>query len=403
MPFFKYKVVNKDYEKEQGTIEAASEQQVENVLLEKGYQIISVRKSLSDQLFKHHFNRFFNRVKAKDLVVFFRQFSVLISASITLTQSLRILSDQIENPSMRSILIEVSNDVDTGERLSDSMEKHGSIFSDFHVSVVRSGEKSGKLDESLGYLADEEEKNYDIVKKLKNAMMYPAIVLTAMITVGILMMIFVVPKLVDIFEEVGGQLPIMTRILIATSSFLVNFWWLVIIFVIALVTSVKFFSKKPFGRKQIDYIALRLPIFGKIIQKMNIIHFARSMSTLIVGGVTISNALKITRSIVTNNIFKEIVSQTIIEVEQGNSISTVFSKSKEVPSMVPKMMIVGEKTGKLDFVLERINAFYTKELDATLENLMVLLEPVIMIIMGVAVGLMAAAIILPMYSLTSQF
>lgn len=403
MPFFKYKVINKSFEKEEGVMEAANERQVEGVLLGKGYQIISVNKSLMDQVSKHYFNKLFNRIKSKDLVIFFRQFSVLISASITLTQSLRILSDQLENPSLKSIVIEISNDVDTGERLSDAMEKHRNLFTNFHISILRSGEKSGKLDESLNYLADEEEKSYDIIKKIKNAMMYPAIVLSAMVIVGILMMIFVVPKLVDIFDEVGGELPIMTRVLIKTSDILVHFWWLLIIVVAAVFFAIKFFSKKPIGKKQIDSMVLHLPIFGNIIKNMNIIHFARSMSTLILGGITISNALKITRGIVTNNVFKEIINQTIIDVEQGNSISNAFLKSKEIPPMVPKMMIVGEKTGKLDFVLEKINNFYSKELNATLDNLMVLLEPVIMIIMGCAVGVMAAAIVMPMYSLTSQF
>lgn len=403
MPFYKYKVINKNFEKEQGNMEAANERQVENVLISRGYQIISVQKSLSDQFSKALINKIFNRIKSKDLVVFFRQFSVLISSSITLTQSLRILSDQMDNASLRSILIEISNDVDTGERLSDAMEKHNNIFTVFHISIIQAGEKSGKLDESLNYLADEEEKSYDIVKKIKNAMMYPAIVLSAMLIVGVLMMIFVIPKLVDIFNEVGGELPITTRILIGASNILVNYWPYVLIVVIGLVVGVKFFARKPFGRKQIDLIVLRLPIFGRIIQRMNIIHFTRSMSTLITGGITISNALKITRGIVTNTVFKDLVGQSIIEVEQGNSISTAFIKSKEVPPMVPKMMIVGEKTGKLDFVLQKLNEFYSKELDATLDNLMVLLEPVIMIIMGVAVGLMAVAIIMPMYSLTSQF
>ena len=402
MSFYKYKIVNKDYDKEAGIMEAATQKQVENVLQGRGYQIISIRKSWSDQIFRYYFNQAFNRVKPKDLVLFFRQFAVLISASITLIQSLRILSEQTENPSMRAILVEISNDVDTGERLSEALAKH-KVFHEFHISVIQSGEKSGKLDESLNYLADEEEKNYDIVKKLKNAMMYPAIVVSAMIVVGILMMIFVIPKLVDIFDEVGGELPIMTKILIGVSDFFVNFWWLAILIVIGVAMLIHLFIQKPLGRRQIDYLALRLPVFGDIIRHINIIHFARSMSTLITGGVTITNSLKITRGIVTNSVFKELINRTIIEVEQGNSISTVFLNSKEVPMMVPKMMIVGEKTGKLDFVLERLNAFYSKELENTLDNLMVLLEPIIMIIMGVAVGLMAAAIVLPMYSLTSQF
>ncbi|MEI6378623.1 MAG: type II secretion system F family protein [Candidatus Falkowbacteria bacterium] len=402
MPFYKYRVINKNFERESGTTEAANEHQVEATLVSKGYQVIAIEKTLSLEALKYTFRKVFNRVTSRDLVVFFRQFSVLISASINLSEALRILADQTEKPLFKNILVEISNDVDAGVRLSDALTRQKPLFNEFHISVIRSGETSGRLDEALLYLADEEEKTFEMMRKVKGAMIYPALVISAMMVVGVLMMLFVVPKLISIFNEVGGQLPLMTRILIGTSNFFVNYWYILLVLFIAVVFGLKFYLAKPIGKKQFDYLALRVPVLGKIIRLASIIRFCRSMSTLIVGGVTITNSLRIAKGIVGNEVYREIINQTIIEVEEGNSISTVFLHSKDIPVMVPRMMIVGERTGKLDFVLDKIAVFYGKELDAILDNLMVLLEPIIMIVMGIAVGLMATAIIMPMYNLTSQ-
>lgn len=403
MPLFKYTVINRDFDKESGTIEAASDKQVESILSNKGYQIISISQSASADGLGSFFRGLVGRVTIKQLVVFMRQFSVLISASVPLSQSLHILSEQVEQPALRAVIMEISNNVDAGERLSEAMSKHRNVFSEFHISVVRSGETSGKLDESLIYLADEEEKNYEMVRKLKGAMTYPVIILITMAGVGVAMMIFVVPKLVTIFNEVGGELPVMTRMLIGISDLVINYWWALLATLLGLALFIKFLTNKPFGKRYIDLALFRIPIFGNIIKKMAMVRFCRTMSTLLVGGVTISNSLKISKGIVGNSIFQDLVTETIAEVEEGNSVSTAFLRSKEIPVMMPKMMMIGEKTGKLDFVLVKIADFYAKELDAILDNLMVILEPVIMVFMGVAVLFMAMAIIMPMYNLTSQF
>ena len=403
MAFFKFKVINKEYEKEIGTVEAVNEEQAENILTSRGYQIISITKVFSAKVLNKYFNYLFNTVSTKDLVIFFRQFSVLISSNITLTQSLRILSDQVDNPLLKTVLTEISNNVDSGDQLSDAMLKEKRIFSEFHVNVIRSGEKSGKLDESLNYLATEEERIYGIKKKVKGALMYPAIVVSAIIIVGFLMMIFVVPKLISIFAEVGGELPIMTRVLIATSNFIVSYWYVVILAVVAFIVILRLYGKQPWGKKQLDLLVLKLPIVGGIISRMSIIYFSRSMSTLLMGGITVSNSLKVSKGIIKNSIYKDLITKTIVDVEEGNSISGVFAHSEIIPPMVSQMMVIGEKTGKLDYILEKIADFYDKELQNILDNLLVLLEPIIIIIMAVIVGFMAAAIILPMYTLSSQF
>ncbi|MEK7203401.1 MAG: type II secretion system F family protein, partial [Patescibacteria group bacterium] len=257
-------------------------------------------------------------------------------------------------------------------------------------------------DEVLNYLADEMEKDYDMMSKIKGAMIYPIFVLCGLSVVGVIMMIYVVPKLTGILSETGAELPLTTKILIGTSGFLSNYWWIILLAIIIIFFSLKFYISKPAGRKQIDYFKLKLPIFGKLFQLIYLVRFTRSMNTLIASGITISDSLKIAGDVVSNKIYQQLIEQTVAEVNEGNSISSVFSKSKEMPKMVSQMLNIGEKTGKLDIILERITGFYSREIANTVANLMTLMEPIIMVIMGIAVGIMVAAIILPMYNLASQ-
>ncbi|PIV51909.1 type II secretion system protein GspF, partial [Candidatus Falkowbacteria bacterium CG02_land_8_20_14_3_00_36_14] len=232
---------------------------------------------------------------------------------------------------------------------------------------------------------------------------YPAIVLAGLTIVGVIMMVVVIPKLTSVFTESGAVLPLPTKILIAVSAFMAAYWWLFLLVIIAVIFGIRYLASTPRGRNLIDYFMLKLPIFGKLFQRIHLVRFTRSMNTLILGGVTINESLKISSEVVSNNVYKKLILDTIREVEKGNSISQVFANSQEIPKMVSEMLALGEKTGKLDLVLEKISDFYGREINNIVNNLMTLLEPVIMIVMGVGVGLMVAAIILPMYNMASQF
>jgi type IV pilus assembly protein PilC len=216
------------------------------------------------------------------------------------------------------------------------------------------------------------------------------------------MMVFVVPKLTAVLLESGGELPIATRILIGTSDFLSNYWWLFLVIIGGAVFGIKMFTRTDVGKLTVDTIKLRLPIFGKLFQRIYLVRFTRSMHTLIIGGVNITKSLKITGDVVSNKVYKDLIDKTVKEVEEGNSISNIFSQSKQIPRMVSQMMSIGEKTGKLDVILKRITEFYGREINNIVTNLMTLMEPIIMVIMGLAVGVMVAAIILPMYNMASN-
>jgi len=401
MPIYKYKAFDKHKKVQEGMVEANSKDYVGEILAEKGFSIVSISEVSSG---KRKLNLdFFNRVKPKDIVIFSRQFSVLISANVSMVQALKILVDQTNNVILKMVISEVADEVDAGSTLSEALGKRPDVFSNFYISVVRSGETSGKLDEVLSYLADEMEKDYDMMSKIRGAMIYPAFVLSSLVVVGVVMMIFVVPKLTGILTESGAELPATTRILIGTSGFMQKYWWLLIVIVAVITVAFRWYLKKPQGRRQFDYIKLKLPIFGHLFQLIYLVRFTRSMNTLIAGGVAIDNSLKVAAEVVGNKIYQELIEETIKEVEDGNSISSVFVKSKTIPKMVSQMLNIGEKTGKMDIILERITNFYGREISNMVTNLMTLMEPLIMIIMGVAVGIMVAAVILPMYNLASNF
>ncbi len=400
MPLYKYKAINAEQKVVSGLVEAENENYAADILADKGLILRALQKKSDLNL---NNIEFLNIIKAKDIVVFSRQFSVLISANVALVHSLKLLVSQVKNPKLKRVISEVASDVDGGARLSDAFAKYPKVFSSFYVNVIRSGETSGKLDEVLNYLADELEKDYDMNSKIKGALIYPGVVISGIFVVGIIMMAFVVPKLTEVIMSSGGELPTPTKILIAVSDFLQHYWWLVILGLFGSYMGIKVFISKPAGKLVWDTLTLRLPVFGKLFRLIYMVRFTRSMNTLIVGGVSISRSLDITAEVVSNDVYKKLIMETKQQVEDGNSISSVFAESKDIPIMVSQMMAIGEKTGRLDKILAKITDFYTREVNNIIANLMTLMEPIVIIIIGIGVGTMVAAIILPMYQMADAY
>lgn len=401
MPVYQYKAIANNNKTTTGLVEATNENLAYEILEDKGLSVVSLEERV--KLFKQglSWDSIFNRIKSKDIVIFSRQFSVLISANVTLVQSLRVMTDQIANPNLRTVIAEIADEIDGGARLSDSLAKHPDIFSSFYINVVKSGETSGKLDEVLNYLADELEKDYDMFSKIKGAMIYPAFIVSGLVVVGIFMMVSVVPQLTAVIVESGAPLPFATSLLIGLSDFIIKFWPLLSIIIVGSFFTLRYFRKTPAGKLFFDTLLLRLPIFGTLFQRIYLVRFTRSLQTLILGGVNISKALAITADVASNEVYKRLIKDTIKEVEDGNSITSVFENSPQIPKMVSQMMSIGEKSGRLDTVLGRVTDFYGREINNITANLMTLMEPIIMVVMGVGVGLMVAAIILPMYQMAS--
>ena len=400
MAIYKYRARTNDGRLTNGAVEAVTESDAAELLNEKGLIVLALSETSQKQGKSWNIN--IGKVKHKDLVIFSRQLSVMISATVPIVQSLRILAQQTVNPIFIEKIIEMADDVEGGMRFSSALSKHGNTFSNFYIAMVKSGETSGKLDEILQYLADQMEKDYDLISRIKSAMIYPVFIISSMVVVGFLMMTFVVPNMTKMLLETGAELPLVTRILIGTSDFMSNYWYFIIFGVAGLILLFRLWLKSGTGKLTWDAVKIQIPIFGALFKKVYIVRFTRSLATLIRGGVPITSALTITAEVVDNRAYEKLILDTVDEVEGGNSLATLFVKSKLMPKMLSQMMVIGEKTGKLDNVLEKLSSFYSREIDNLVDGLTSLIEPLILIVMGVGVGGMVAAIMLPMFKVAQS-
>jgi type IV pilus assembly protein PilC len=400
MAIYEYKAKNLDGQAVSGVVEAPSENVAIDVLKEKALIVLSISERRQVTLFQSSLS-FFRRVPQRDVALFARQLAVMISATVPIVQALRILVKQTSNINFKIIISEVADEVDGGAKLSQTLARYNTVFSDFFIHMIRSGETTGKLDETLNYLADQQEKDYDLTSKIKGSMTYPIFILSGLLIVGVLMMIFVIPQLTTVLQEAGTELPLSTRLLIGTSSFLRDFWWVLVLLIVGGGVTVRAVVRTQWGKDFIDRMKMRLPIFGNIFQRIYLVRFSRSLSTLIVSGITLTRSLEIVSDVIGNSVYRDLTLRTIKEIEDGNSISSIFAQSKDIPPMLSQMMSVGEQTGKLDFVLDRLANFYSRELENSVANLVSLIEPLILVVMGVAVAMLVVSILLPLYNLSS--
>lgn len=399
MPTYKYRARTVDGQLQAGLVDAPSMQDASDALSDRGYDVL-ILEPLSRTRQKRSMSTF-SRIKAKDIVVLSRTLSVMISASVPLVDALRNISSQTVNPALREVLSDITSEVEAGTRLSDALEKHPKVFTGFFVNMIRSGETSGQLQGVLEYLADQQEKDYDLTSRIRGAFIYPGFILGALFVVGFLMMTFVVPSLTGILEEAGTALPMSTKMLIAVSGFFQAYWILILLFIGLSIVAIRILARTPVGHYWIDNVKLRIPVFGKLFQSIYVVRFSRSFSTLIQGGVDQVTALEIVSNIVGNQVWRQLIFQTIREVNEGNSMTTAFLRDPSVPSMMNQMISVGEETGKLQETLQRVADFYKREVDNLVANLVTLIEPVVMILLGLAVGVMVSAILLPLYNMSS--
>lgn len=394
-----YKARNKEGIIQSGVVLATDQNKAESLLAENGLIIVSLENQ-EENLFEK-FNPFGRSVSNKDLVLFSRQLSTLISARVPIIQSLRILQEQVGNKYLLSIVADLIAAVENGDSLSNAMAKHDDVFGNVYISLVRSGEVSGSLDKSLVYLADQLEKDYELRGKVKSAMTYPIFVLGALVVIGLLMFKFVLPNLTSVLEEQGGTLPPVSLILIAFTHFFNKFWWVVIMAIAGGILGGRYYITTRQGRYNWDRLKINFPIIGDIFTKIYLARFARNLATLVVGGIPIIKALQIVSEIINNVIYRDIIVEAVAQIQAGKSISEGLAGHKEFPNIVTQMVKVGEQTAQLDDIMTKLAVFYEKEVDAKVSTLTTLLEPIIMIILGIGVGVLVAGILLPIYNLAS--
>lgn len=399
---FKYSARTPSGQIQRGSTEAASREKAIEALQEKNLIILELRSALSPNSILSQQITIFQRVKGKEMVAFSRQLATLFSARIPLLESLKVLSRQVENKYFSQILFDVANEVESGSLLSKALSKYPKVFSSFFVNMVRSGEVSGGLERSLNYLADYLEKSYYLNSKVKGALAYPAFILSAFLLVGTLMMIFVVPQLTTFLVQTGQELPLPTKILVGTSSLIVNWGWLIFLILVLVVGGgILAVNRLPKARRYLDLFKIKSPLFGKIFCGIYLARITDNLSTLIQGGLPILQALQISAEVVGNVIYKEIIMEAKENVRIGNAISDSFEKHSEIPPMVTQMVATGEQTGSLDEILKKLSIFYTKEIDATVGTLTQLIEPALILVLGAAVAILVASILIPIYNIAS--
>lgn len=339
-----------------------------------------------------------NRVSIKDRAFLSRQLATMLASGIPLTDSVKVLLMETKNPTIQTALSEIIHDIEAGLSFSSAIEKHPALFSKIYVAMARSGEAAGKLEDVLLQLAENIEKENTLVGKIKSAMIYPLFIIIAMIGVAILMMVRVLPQLKSIFTESGIDLPLSTRILMGAADFMVQYWWLVVVGLIALAIGGRYYLKTPAGIVLLNQLQVRIP--GGISEGLYMVRFNRTMSMLVKAGIPIIQALDITSQVMNNVIYKEGLLQAEAQVERGIPLSTPLAQNPFFPTIVSQMVLVGEQTGKLDAILEKLAIYYEEEMDNKIRGLSSLIEPVIIVILGVGVAFLVMAILMPIYNIT---
>jgi len=399
---FKYTGRTKEGQIQKGSIDAGSKKEAVLALQNRNLIILDLIEGKRVTVFTAQIT-IFRRVKSKEMVAFSRQLSTLFSARIPLLESLRVLAKDTENKYLSQVIFEVANEVEAGSLLSKALAKHPKVFSQFFINMIRSGEVSGGLDKALNYLADYLEKQYYLNSKIRGAMGYPAFILSAFLVIGSLMMILVVPQLTSFLVETGQELPLPTKILIGTSNLIITWGWLILIVFIGLIVSfILSINRLAKARWYFDLLKIKAPIFGKIFKGIYLARLTDNLSTLIQGGLPILQALQVAADVVGNVVYRKIIMEAKENVRIGNTISSCFYNYSEIPPMVTQMIATGEQTGSVDDILRKLSSFYTKEVDAMVANLSQLIEPVLIVVLGGAVAVLVASILIPIYNIASS-
>jgi type IV pilus assembly protein PilC len=398
---FNYKAKDKDGRLVTGEVEAGSLTDAARLVRSKGLYIISLQAKIDSPL--NLIKRMKERITSRDVATFTRQLSTMINAGLPITEALLILRSQSKG-SMQKIVAQILADVEAGESLSNSLERHPKIFSKTYMALVKSGEVGGVMDAVLGRLADNLEKQQEFAGKVKGALIYPVVIIVGMVVVSIIMMIFVIPRLLSLYADFNATLPLPTLILISISNFLIKFWWIIVVILGLAAYFLKLYDATPNGKRHIDSIKFKLPVFGDLQRQVVLTELTRTMSLMVGSGVPILETLNITSEVVSSPIVSDALKDSAKQVEKGFPIAYSFSKHPEAfPFILSQMIAVGEETGKMDDVLTKISHIFEVESDERVKGLTSAIEPIVMVVLGLGVGFLVIAVILPIYNLTSQF
>ncbi|TSA43768.1 hypothetical protein D4R49_02270 [bacterium] len=398
---FKYHAIDQDGHERDGTIEAPS-QEVAVSALQRRNLIISAISSTEERAPFEFTIPFFNRISNKDVVILSRQMATLFEAQVSALRVFRLLASEVDKKQLAAILSTIGDDLQGGSPISKALARHPKVFSPFYVNMVRAGEESGKLSETFVYLADYLDRTYDIVSKAENALIYPIFVITVFFGVMALMLTLVIPKISAVLIDSGQAIPLYTAIIIGFSNFLVQYGIFVLIALIAVGVYMWQLGKTEHGKLVLDSLKLSVPYIGDLYQKLYLARIADNFSTMLLSGVSVVEAIEITSSVVGNAVYASLLAEVGKDVRGGSSISDALGRHPEIPGIMVAMTKVGEETGELGSILTTLAKFYNREVTNAVDTLVGLIEPIMIVLLGVGVGVLLAAVLLPIYNLAGS-
>jgi type IV pilus assembly protein PilC len=383
--------------KRSGTITAGSKREALEKLREEGIRTTEIIEVPETWLTKDI--TFGNPVKLQHLVIYLRQFATLLKAGVSVVESTRILARQTDSKPLKKALLDIEAELREGVQLSEASAKHGKIFSSMYINMVKAGEAGGNMDDTLERLADHYEKQHNTRQKVVAALSYPAVIAVLAILVVIFLLVSIVPTFVDMFEDFGGELPTITKFVLAASEFMQSFWWLILLLILGIVVALSALKKNKQSKYYLDYAVLRMPVFGKMLQKAVLARMTRTLSSLFSSSVPILQALSIVENVVENEVIRRVVRESRDALEAGQSMTGPMKQHWAFPPLVTQMIAIGEETGSLDAMLGKVADFYEKEVETSTDQLKSLIEPIMIVILAGLVGTIVTSIMIPMFDI----
>jgi type IV pilus assembly protein PilC len=398
-----YKAITSDGQKKEGTVDAVNIDVAINQLQKQGLLLSSVVPEGEKKDLLNIEISFFNKVSTKDIVILSRQLATLFDAQVSALRIFQLIGEQVENPTLGKHLLEVAEDLKSGTSISNALAKHGEIFSDFYVNMVKAGEESGKLDETFAYLADYLDRTYEVTSKAKNALIYPSFVIATFLGVMVLMFTVIIPKIGLMIKDSGQPVPIYTQIVLGISSLMLNYGLFLIIGIVIIALGVWKYLQTDEGKRNVSRLKLDLPYIGNLYRKLYLSRISDNLNTMILSGIPILRGLEITSNVVDNDIYKAILDDALVQVKGGIALSSAFMQYEEyIPGIMIQMIKVGEETGELGNILKTLSKFYEREVINAVDSMVSLIEPVMIVSLGLGVGVLLASVLIPIYNIASN-
>lgn len=399
---FKFQAKDQDGVIKEGIIEAVNEGMAVQTLQRNNLVPLSIEQVKKISALMRELKRAWEGVTQKEMAIFFRQLATLIEAKVPIVQSLAAIEEQTGNKFLRLTIQEMADDIREGMPFSESLSKHPLAFSPLSVSIIRAGEVSGNLQQAITFVAESIEKSYRLNSRIRSALIYPAFVIIVAFIIGFITISYILPKLAGVIRELNVEIPWYTKVLMAVGDFMSSYWWAVLAVILGLVGGLIYYIKTETGRREWDQIEIKLPIVGGLFRAIALARFSDNLSLMIMAGIPIVRALNIIGDVVGNSVYQSVILRAADEVKTGGHISTILAKSSDIPPIVAQMVRIGEETGKLGEVLKGVTDFYDQEIDKTSRNITTMIEPVLIVILGLGVAVLVFAILMPIYNIAGK-